>query len=101
MVEVAVNYGLAGFLYALPMEMMGDRIRMLRNAKRLSQAKLGELCGVTGAAVSQWELSQAADMKLATFLRLCEILGTDPHYLVFGTTRKGPPPSPSSISSRN
>ena len=34
---------------------MGPRIIQLRRKYKLNQSKLGELCGVTKAAVSQWE----------------------------------------------
>jgi transcriptional regulator with XRE-family HTH domain len=34
---------------------MGPRLIELRRRYKLSQSKLGELCGVTKAAVSQWE----------------------------------------------
>ena len=34
---------------------MGPRLIQLRRRYKLSQSKLGELCGVTKAAVSQWE----------------------------------------------
>lgn len=34
---------------------MGPRLVQLRRKHRLNQSQLGELCGVTKAAVSQWE----------------------------------------------
>ncbi|SFW27092.1 helix-turn-helix domain-containing protein [Nitrosovibrio sp. Nv17] len=34
---------------------MGSRIIQLRRRYKFSQSRLGELCGVTKAAVSQWE----------------------------------------------
>jgi transcriptional regulator with XRE-family HTH domain len=34
---------------------MGPRLIQLRRRYKLNQSKLGELCGVTKAAVSQWE----------------------------------------------
>lgn len=34
---------------------MGPRILQLRRKYKLNQSALGELCGVTKAAVSQWE----------------------------------------------
>lgn len=34
---------------------MGPRLVQLRRKYRLNQSQLGELCGVTKAAVSQWE----------------------------------------------
>lgn len=66
---------------------MGDRIRMLRESKDYSQAELGSLVGVSKSAVSQWELGQTANIKLQTFLRLLDVLGTRYEYLVFGANR--------------
>lgn len=34
---------------------IGARVRQLRKKNKLSQEKLGELCGVTKGMVSQWE----------------------------------------------
>ncbi len=75
-------------VYAEPMETMGDRIRQLRIARGLTQPALGELCGgVTKSAVSQWEDGSTENIKLRTFIRLCEILQTDPQYLIWGAQR--------------
>jgi transcriptional regulator with XRE-family HTH domain len=38
---------------------MGPRLIQLRRRYKLSQARLGELCGVSKAAVSQWETGGA------------------------------------------
>lgn len=75
------------------METMGERIRTLREAKRLTQDQLGKLVGVSKSAVSQWELDATANIKLPVFLKLVDVLGTDPHYLVFGADRV-PTPGP-------
>lgn len=69
------------------METMGQRIRRLRDQRDLSQGELGDLVGVTGASVSQWERDETENIKLAHFLRLAKVLGTDPQYLVFGPGR--------------
>lgn len=76
-------------LYALShMETMGDRIRRLREARGLTQTQLGELCGgVTRSAVSQWEDASTSNIKVKTFLALCDALGTDAHYLAYGADR--------------
>lgn len=75
-------------IYAVCMETMGDRIRQLRIARGLTQPALGELCGgVTKSAVSQWEDGSTENIKLKTFIRLCEVLQTDPQYLIWGADR--------------
>ncbi len=74
--------------YAFPyMETMADRIRTLRKAKGLTQEGLGKLCGVSKSAVSQWEDGSTKNLKLEEFLTLVDVLGTDPHYIVFGEER--------------
>ncbi len=45
-------------LYNLEMT-IGARIRQLRERNTLSQEKFGDLCGVSKASVSQWELGVA------------------------------------------
>lgn len=63
---------------------MGDRIRLLRKAKGMTLQDLAQAVGVTKAAVWQWERGATANIKLVTFLRLVEVLGTSPDYLVHG-----------------
>jgi len=53
----------------------------------MTQSDLAHLVGVTRGAVAQWELGLVENVRLKTFLRLCEVLGTDPHYLIHGTDR--------------
>ena len=68
-------------------ETMGDRIRTLRQARGLTQERLGRLCGVSKVAVSLWESGATKNLKLQPFLAACEALGTDPHFLIFGPSR--------------
>lgn len=84
MLESIANYALVVPVYASPMETMGDRIKTLRQARGLTQERLGDLLGVTGAAVSAWERGDTANVKLKTFLTLCDQLHTNPQYLIFG-----------------
>lgn len=73
--------------YSDDVQTMAERIRALREAQGMTQTALARLVGVTPAAVSQWELGVVANVKLQTFLRLCESLHTDPHYLIYGSDR--------------
>lgn len=91
MLNTDANYALALPVYPLAMETMGERIRQLRQARRLSQSQLADQLGVTIGAVSQWEIGTTENIKLATFLKLCDVLVTDPHYLVLGPTRTQEP----------
>jgi transcriptional regulator with XRE-family HTH domain len=72
-------------------ETMGDRVRTLRVARGLSLAGLGKLVGVGAPAVFQWETGGTQNMKNATFILLCDALGTDPQYLLWGADRKPTP----------
>lgn len=85
------------------METMGQRIRQLRAAKKLTQPALAALVGVTKGSVSQWEADDIANPKLHTALKLCEVLGTDIAYLVYGPARKPPnvAPFPTSETGRH
>lgn len=75
-------------LSCLDMETMGVRIKRLRNAKGLTQQEVADFVGVSKGAVSQWEGGAVANLKLTNILRLCDLLGTDIAYLVYGPTRK-------------
>lgn len=85
------NHAIETPVYSAPMQTMGDRIRLLREAKGWSQAHLADLVGVTAGAISQWETGLTKNVKLETFLTLCSELGTNPHYLIFGPSTPGHP----------
>ena len=90
MLNVEIKDAEQRFGYAVYMptsETMGDRIKTLRQARGLTQDKLGDLVGVSKSAVSQWEGGSVANIKLPTFLRLLEALQTDAEYLIFGPER--------------
>lgn len=70
--------------YASSMETMGDRIRMLRQAKGLNQSQLADAVGVSREAVSQWESGSTENVKLQPFIRLYTFLDTSAEYLVHG-----------------
>lgn len=72
------------------METMGDRIKFHRQAKNLSLEQLGELCGVGRAAVYKWENGDTANMRIESFLLLCQAFDVDGPYLAWGPDRKPP-----------
>lgn len=85
MLECEVNYALATRAYAgMRMATMGDRIKTLRKSRRLSQDQLGEIVGVTGASISQWELGTTKGIKPENFLRFCAYFQVDPYWVAFG-----------------
>ena len=87
MLTLRVNHSNAGIGENAAMETMGGRIRILREAQGMTQAQLAKAVGVTRGAVAQWELGIALNVRLQPFLRLCDVLRTDPHYLIFGGDR--------------
>lgn len=95
MLNLQVKDAVPVVFYAFPgMETMGDRIKLLRDAKGLTQERLGELVGMTKSAVSQWEGGSTKNVKLETFLRLVEILQTDAELLIWGADRVPSPGAP-------
>jgi transcriptional regulator with XRE-family HTH domain len=67
-----------------PMQTIGDRIKMLREARGWTQEQLGQILGVTRASVSQWERGETKNIKNKTFLALVSELATTHEYLLFG-----------------
>lgn len=76
--------------YYRHMDGMGNRIRILRESKRLTQSALAKQVGVTRAAIAQWEASDHVDIKLQPWLKLLEVLSADPHWIVFGPSKLKP-----------
>jgi transcriptional regulator with XRE-family HTH domain len=94
MLNLGVQYAHPATLYARQcMETMGDRIRTLREARKLTQEQLAKAVGVTKSAVSQWEGGSTKNIKLETFLSLLGVLRTDHEYLVYGAERAPGPRS--------
>ena len=71
----------------LSMDEMGNRIKALRLAHGMTQLDLAKACGVTKSAVSGWETGATANIKLQTFLKVCQTLHTTPQFLIFGPDR--------------
>ena len=94
MLKVQVNYALDVPTYAYPMATMGSRIRDLRQSRGLTQDKMGEIVGVSGAAISQWETDTTKGIKPENFLRFCAYFSADPYWVAFGQG-DGPPIHPS------
>jgi transcriptional regulator with XRE-family HTH domain len=69
---------------------MGPRLIELRRRYKLSQTKLGEWCGVSKAAVSQWETGGAMP-EIRKLLELRSQLDFSLDWLLTG--EENPPPS--------
>lgn len=61
---------------------MGERIKALREDKRMSQEELGKLCGVNRAAVNKWEKGQVENIKRSTIQKLSDIFDVTPCYIM-------------------
>jgi transcriptional regulator with XRE-family HTH domain len=84
------------------METIGSRIRQLREARGWTQEQFAKRVGVTKSAVSQWENDATKNLKLVTFLKVVEALGTNVDYLVQGSRRssRGPASDDNGFPSR-
>jgi transcriptional regulator with XRE-family HTH domain len=71
-----------------PVETMGQRITVLREARGLTVPALAEIIGVTRALVWQWEQDLVKGIRPENFIRLCHALNVTPEYLVWGPDRK-------------
>lgn len=61
---------------------MGNRIKLLRKQKGLTQEELGSMIGVNKAAISKYEKGQVENMKRSTIKMLADIFGVSPTYLL-------------------
>ena len=60
----------------------GEKIKALRLEKGMTQEELGDKLGVKKAAVHKWETGLVVNIKRSTIARLCDVLGTNPFYLM-------------------
>ncbi len=61
---------------------LGDRIRAAREARKLTQEELGELCGTTKQTIFKYETGIVTNIPLDRLEALSERLGVTPAYLV-------------------
>lgn len=66
---------------------VGDRIRMARLARRLSQRDVAEMCKITAATLCKIERGET-DVKLSTLALICSALALD---ITIGTIKVRPP----------
>lgn len=60
----------------------GNRIKVLRLSKGLTQEELGVLLGVKKAAVQKYENGSVENMKRNTILKMANIFDVTPNYLI-------------------
>jgi transcriptional regulator with XRE-family HTH domain len=99
MLKGEVNHALevSGYHAQAMNETMGDRIKNLRQSRRLSQDALGDIVGVKGASVSLWESGATTNIRPENLLAICSYFSCDPWWLVHGQKDSHlmpPPPFP-------
>ena len=60
----------------------GERIKMLRKEHNITQEELGAKIGVQKAAIQKYEKGTVKNIKRDSLLKLAQILGTTPEYLL-------------------
>lgn len=60
----------------------GDRIRQLRKERKMTQEELGKVIGVQKAAIQKYEKGTVQNIKRASLIKLAEVLGTTPEYIL-------------------
>ena len=68
---------------------IGERIRRLREAKRLTQDELAEMIGSDGNTISRWERDKLG-IGSAYIMKLAQALGTSTDYLLGKTDDPSP-----------
>lgn len=61
---------------------LGDKIRIHRKAKGLTQTELGKMLGVKVNAVSKWECGRVEDIPTSKIKALANIFDVPPSYLI-------------------
>ena len=64
-------------------ESMGERIRMIRKGKKLTQKMLADKVGTSNCVISKWEAGERY-MNTFNLINICEALEVSADYLIFG-----------------
>ena len=62
---------------------IGDKIRMLRKQKGLTQTELGEKLGVKTNAVSKWECGRVEDIPMSKVKAMSVLFDVTPSFLIY------------------
>lgn len=66
---------------------IGKRIAQKRNQMKLTQNELAEKTNLTTKFISSIENAHSAP-SIESLMKLCEVLDTDPNYILFGITKE-------------
>lgn len=72
---------------------LGKRLKQARELRGKSQDEVGRAAGVSRAAVAQWEKEGGTAPTVDKFEAICELLDTDPVWLITGSHSKWTKPS--------
>lgn len=62
---------------------IGERLKRLRTEKGLTQEEVGNILGITKAAVQKYENGTITNFKSDTIRKLCCLFGIAPAYFIF------------------
>lgn len=62
---------------------VGERIKILRIERNMTQEELGKILGITKAAVQKYENGTIRNFKSDTVRKLCEVFHMPPAYFIF------------------
>lgn len=62
---------------------IGERLKRLRTEKGLTQEEVGNILGITKAAVQKYENGTITNFKSDTIRKLCQLYGIAPVYFIF------------------
>jgi transcriptional regulator with XRE-family HTH domain len=68
---------------------LGERVRHLRNGRRMTQREIGKLAGCTGSCVASIEGGLSLNPTMRTLAGLASALGVTPQYLTGDNAMKG------------
>ena len=75
-------------------EGMAQRIKTLRQEKKLTLEQVADVVGVGKSTVRKWETGMIANMKRDKIASLAKALGTTPEYLMGWEKKKDSPTEP-------
>ena len=66
------------------MSSYGERLMRARKKKELSREELGNLCGITGRTIQNYELGHVTPNRIDVSQRLADVLDISVDYLIYG-----------------
>lgn len=69
---------------------IGEKIRVARLAKGMTQEELGEILGVQKSAIAKYESGRVVNIKRSTLKKISEVLGIRPSELIYEKIEQNP-----------